>query len=402
MFFSHAPPNESKSVTETSLERVSLAARLRNRIKREGPITFRDWMEAALYDPEDGYYCRADRQRWGRAGDYRTSPERSPLFAATFAGYFSKLYEELNSPEHWTIVEVGAGAGDFAERMLETLERRFPDVFSATCYIVDEVSRYSLAAARRRLARFGERVEFGCFKDLNPIEPGILFSNELLDAFPVNRVTLRENQLKEFYVGLGDDGQFGWIIGELSTPRLAEYFDLVGVRLVENQIAEVNLALEVWLEQVAAKLRRGYIVTVDYGAETTELYSAPGRRQGTLRAFHRHQFVDDVFAHPGEQDITTTVDWTLVKRVGEQLGFETVEFERQDRFLLSAGLLEELVSMTTETRDEVEKSQLRTAAREMILPGGMASSFQVLVQKRLASRLLKREAGFFSLKLGRA
>src|SRR3954462_9033191 len=72
-----------------------LAERLRARIKREGAITFRDWMEAALYDARDGYYCRPDRKRWGRAGDYRTAPERSPLFAATFARYFARWYDEL-------------------------------------------------------------------------------------------------------------------------------------------------------------------------------------------------------------------------------------------------------------------------------------------------------------------
>ena len=91
-------------------ESLGLADRLRKRIKRAGPITFRDWMNSALYDPEDGYYCRADLQRWGRAGDYRTSPERSPLFAATFARYFASLYEALNAPSRWTI-----GAHDWVQ-----------------------------------------------------------------------------------------------------------------------------------------------------------------------------------------------------------------------------------------------------------------------------------------------
>ena len=382
MFFSHAPPNESKSVTETSLERVSLAARLRNRIKREGPITFRDWMEAALYDPEDGYYCRADRQRWGRAGDYRTSPERSPLFAATFAGYFSKLYEELNAPDGWTIVEIGAGAGDFAEVVLDTLRRRFPAVFSATQYIVAEIGASSLTAARQRLSRFGERVQFGSFDDLDPLEPGIVFSNELLDAFPVHRVTLREGQLREFYVGLKTNEDFEWIIGAPSTPELADYFPSVGVHLVEDQIAEVNLAIADWLGRVEAKLRGGYIVTVDYGCEARELFAVPERQRGTLRTIRRHQFAADVLSRPGEQDITTTIDWTSIKQLGEELGFETVDFSRQDRFLLRAGLLEELELMVNETADEAEKLRIRTSAHEMILPAGMATSFQVLIQRK--------------------
>lgn len=92
---------------------VSLSDRLRERIRRDGAISFRDWMASALYDSEEGYY-RRDRERWGRAGDYRTSPERSPLFAATFARYFAELHQELGAPSVWTVIEIGAGSGEFA------------------------------------------------------------------------------------------------------------------------------------------------------------------------------------------------------------------------------------------------------------------------------------------------
>src|ERR1700686_4593311 len=87
----------------------SLTARLEARIKRAGPISFRDWMQAALYDESEGYYCRSSRIRQGRAGDYRTAPESSPLFAATFARYFSSLFSELGSPSPGTICEAGGG-----------------------------------------------------------------------------------------------------------------------------------------------------------------------------------------------------------------------------------------------------------------------------------------------------
>src|SRR5687768_18101300 len=117
-----------------------LAERLRERIRREGPITFCDWMRAALYDEPEGYYSRSDRQKWGRSADYRTSPERSSLFAATFARYFARLYEQLGRPAHWTIVEAGAGDGHFASGGLETLQAYFPSVFSATHYVIHEVS----------------------------------------------------------------------------------------------------------------------------------------------------------------------------------------------------------------------------------------------------------------------
>ena len=133
----------------------ALGERIRERIRREGPITFCDWMRMALYDEDEGYYCRSDRQKWGRAGDYRTSPERSSLFAATFARYFARLYEQLGRPREWTIVEVGAGDGRFAGGVLETLQDSFPSVFSATRYVVDEAGSHSRSLAQERLEPFG-------------------------------------------------------------------------------------------------------------------------------------------------------------------------------------------------------------------------------------------------------
>src|SRR5512138_3681487 len=117
----------------------NLAARLHERIKREGAISFHDWMQAALYDPRDGYYCRSGLIRQGRTGDYRTAPETSPLFAVTFAQYFLKSYFDLGSPRHWAIIEAGAGAGHFARGVLSTLQSNAPEVFAATRYLIDEV-----------------------------------------------------------------------------------------------------------------------------------------------------------------------------------------------------------------------------------------------------------------------
>src|SRR5688572_17394359 len=104
---------------ETISSTSTLADRLRERIQREGPMTFCDWMKAALYDEREGYYCRANSNRWGREGDYRTSPERSSLFAATFARYFARLYDEIGGPSEWAIVEAGAGDGSFAYGVLK-------------------------------------------------------------------------------------------------------------------------------------------------------------------------------------------------------------------------------------------------------------------------------------------
>jgi SAM-dependent MidA family methyltransferase len=359
---------------------VSLAERLRELIRREGPITFHDWMKAALYDPDGGYYQRPDFKRWGREGDYRTSPERSEFFAATFARYFAGLFDELQRPEEWTIVECGAGDGRFAAGVLRTLADQFPTVFGATRYLVYELSTDARRRAQERLVEFSDRVEF--HSELPQVALGIYFSNELLDAFPVHRVTKNEDGLAELYLTVNAEGRFAWSTGPLSTERLSEFCRTYSIALAPGQIIEINLEVDDWLAQVAGKLKQGFLITVDYGSESDELYDPVQRPHGTLRAFSRHAFVDDLLATPGEFDITASVNWTQVKNAGERLGFRVVEFAPQDKFLLNAGLLEEMELRLERADTDAEKSSLTTSAREMILPGGMASSFQVLVQRR--------------------
>ena len=402
--------NDSRSVgggRPSDPEPGGLGARLLGRILREGAIPFREWMRAALYDERGGYYRRG-AERWGRAGDYRTSPERSALFAATFARHFASLFDELGRPPVLHLLEAGGGAGHFAHGVLRTLRRDAPHVFDSLRYVFDEASADSRARAAALLAPFNERVEFRRLAgpaghedpagrgdsaeredsaergdSAGPLENVIVFSNELLDAFPVHRVVMRAGRLRELFVGLGARGEFVWVEREPSTPRLTEHFERAGLALREGQFAEVNLDAEEWVAGVARRVGRGFVITVDYGDEAENLLGAPHRREGTLRAFRGQQFVEDVLRDPGGQDLTATVNWTQIVWAGEGAGLRTVALERLDSFLLRAGLLEQLERECALAAGEAEVARLRLGAREMILPGGMASHFQVLVQKKV-------------------
>jgi SAM-dependent MidA family methyltransferase len=216
------------------------------------------------------------------------------------------------------------------------------------------------------------------------IDRGVVFSNELLDAFPVHRVTRQAKGLHEFYVNVGEDGNFEWLLGGpcVDSSRLLKYFEDCGIELREGQVLEVNLEIEEWLRKVTERMSQGYVVTVDYGYAAEDLNLSRTNHSGTLRGFRRHQFVDDLLAQPGEQDLTATVNWRVVRSAGARLGLEVVDFERQDRFLLANGFVEQLDFESRQCKDDSERLRMTTAAREMILPEGMASHFQVLVQKK--------------------
>lgn len=362
-------------------DHTTLASRLRERIRREGPISFYEWMKAALYDEREGYYCRRDIVRRGRLGDYRTVPELTPLFAATFARYFAKLFAELGSPARWTIIEVGAGFGEFAAEVLRSLRLRHSDVFAATHYLIDEFTEDGRERTHINLAGFADKYEFFRFTDVRePIRVGVIFSNELIDAFPVHRIKNVEGVLRSLYVGVDDHDEFMWIETDLE-PSLAEYCERHNINLDPGRITEINPDADMFVANAARFLGHGYVITVDYGDERQSLLSDPYRRQGTLRAAFHHQVSGDVLSQPGCRDLTTTIDWTQLREAGDRVGLRAILHERLDQFLLREGLLDELEAAARDA-DPAEQAILRAGARDLILPNGMAASFQVLVQRQ--------------------
>jgi SAM-dependent MidA family methyltransferase len=338
-------------------------------------------MQAALYDEHDGYYRRPDRVQQGRTGDYRTAPETSPLFGATFANYFAKSHLDLGRPVSWTIFEIGAGRGDFAHAVLTTLQTSCPDVFQATRFLIDEIGDEARHAVEQKVSGFSDRVEFRSMAQVTAPFVGIIFSNELVDAFPVHRVIGGSDGLRELYVDVNQAGDFVWTRGDLD-PGVAGFCEQIDLQLAEGQVYEVNLAAEDFIGRAASLIDRGLLVTVDYGAQRADLLNAPHRNAGTLRAFHRHRMIEDVLSQPGEQDLTTTVDWTQMTEAGDRHGLEVLRLQRLDQFLLIEDLLGQLMNVSEPAADAAEIVRLRAGARELIMPDALAAYFQVMVQRK--------------------
>ncbi|HEX3142949.1 MAG TPA: SAM-dependent methyltransferase, partial [Pyrinomonadaceae bacterium] len=189
--------------------------------------------------------------------------------------------------------------------------------------------------------------------------------------------------LREMYVDVNQAGDFVWTHGDVDSG-VAGFCEQIDLQLAEGQVYEVNLAAEEFVARAALLIDRGFLVTVDYGAQRADLLKAPHRHAGTLRAFHRHRMIDDVLSHPGEQDLTTTVDWTQMAEAGERHGLEVLRLERLDQFLLSEDLLGQLMNLSEHEADTAEVVRLRAGARELIMPDAMAAYFQVMVQRKIS------------------
>jgi SAM-dependent MidA family methyltransferase len=355
----------------------TLERRLIERIERDGPITFRDFMQAALYDAELGYYNTV-RVKIGPEGDYYTSSNVHPAFGAVLARTFVELWAGSIGP--LTIVETGAGTGRLAFDVLSTMRDEAAAVFERLSYVVIETSAAMRELQRDKLTGFSDRVRWLELEDLehSPIT-GIAFSNEFVDALPAHRVRRKSGRIEELYVTRAHDEpclELAW--DEPSTGALGEYIERFDASLREDQIIEINLDAMEWLARIARAIQRGFLVTIDYGDLARHLWT-PDRGSGTLRSFYKHRLINSPLERVGEQDITASVNFTALIEYGRDLGFELISYERQTAFLTRMGLIERIAAQHS-SKDTLDDLKERLAVKNLFVPGGISDSFHVLIQ----------------------
>jgi SAM-dependent MidA family methyltransferase len=359
---------------DAATENTALRDAIIREIETRDGITFRDYMAMALYHPDLGYYT-SRREKIGRTGDYVTSPETSPVFAAIVGRQLREFWETLERPGEFIVAECGAGTGTLARGIVRWASRTAQDLQHAMRYMIVETSGALIERQRETLA--GEVVTW------EPSLPhrltGCILSNELLDAMPVHRVTMIHGLLKEVYVTF-EGGRFVEDLRPPSTPEIERYFDALGLRPGANCYAEVNLEAAEWARAAAGSVSRGFVLTFDYGYEAAELY-APWRTNGTLMCFYRHNPSHDPYLRIGRQDITSHVDFTTVRRVGEEAGLKTVGLVTQSEFLANLGI-SDASAPPAETETVLEEYfTRRREVMELVDPAGLGR-IKVLCQAR--------------------
>jgi SAM-dependent MidA family methyltransferase len=355
-----------------------LVGRIRAEIERDRPITFARFMELALYEPGHGYYRSPDR-RPGREGDFLTAPEAHPIFGRCVARFVASVWSALDRPSPFTIVEYAAGAGALAEPLLAGVVTESPDLSAAIRYRPVEIERQRDAELRERLGAAGF-LDAIAEDDAAPIV-GVAIANELLDALPTHRVRVREGGLREVFVGWAGD-RFVDVEGPPSTPALAQRLEREGVRLGEDQEAEVCLQLDRWIASAAAGVERGVLVLIDYGDRADRLYDPRHRPAGTLLAYVRHRAHGDLYRAIGRQDLTAHVDVTAIETAARSAGLEPLGVTTQGPFLAELGAGDLLVELQSGQGASLSAYlEARAALVRMIDPAAMGS-FKVMAYGR--------------------
>ncbi|GAW66882.1 protein of unknown function DUF185 [Geoanaerobacter pelophilus] len=362
---------------------TKLAEIILNRIRTSGDITFASFMDAALYEPGLGYYTSAGR-KVGAEGDFYTSMNVHSAFGRLIAREICRFWEQLDSPASFTIAEAGAGGGQLAQDILDGISEERPEFYRALTYRLIEKEPSLQQAQAARLSHHADRLAWSSPDELAAGTlsfTGCIISNELFDAMPVHIVELTEAGLREVYVSANDKGFVERLLPP-STPELEKYLRKYDVALLPGQRAEINLAASGWIAQAAATLTRGFVLTIDYGYLAGELY-APQRKNGTLLCYYKHSTNENPYQLVGEQDITTHINFSQLIVDGEEVGLKKAWYGEQYRFLLSAGLMEELIRLEAQAKDEQESLKHRLALKKLMLPeGGMGDTFKVLIQSK--------------------
>ncbi len=338
---------------------MNLKEIIKEEILKNGKITFKRFMQLALYHPQYGYYSKAPAI--GKKGDFYTSVSVGSIFGKALSMAIKAMLEFSGSN---AILEIGAGDGTLAKDILERFDA------SSVKYIILEKSPKFIKIQKENLRQFQNISWINDLDEITDFE-GVIFSNEVFDALPVHIVEKREHKLFEIYVGLDDKCNFIEVLGEPSTPEILEYFEKLKINLPSNFRTEVNLEGVRLIKELGKRLKTGFIMTIDYGYPSRELYQ-PYRSRGTLMCYYRHKATDNPYENVGNQDITSHVNFSALAIYGKEAGLDVCGFTNQANFLIDSGILDI-------AKDINDILKLKT----LIVPEhGMGETFKVLIQSK--------------------
>ena len=360
------PPNPTPGLAGADFTAEQV---VREVIEHEGRISFARFMEIALFAPQVGYYMRGGGV--GGDGDYITSPVTHPVFGALVGLQLEQMWNILEQPNPFWVVEPGAGSGSLARDILRYVQVHLPDFARCVNYLAVDVHQPSVWNDQ-------PLPEWAIAQTL-PITGviGCILTNELFDAFPVNRFVFQNGEVLEVYVTL----RGGHLVEELDLPAttaISQRLDALGIVLPEGFQGEMNLGLDSWVSMAASSLTKGFILTIDYGARAEELYSHE-RTEGTLRSYYRHTLSASPYQWVGFQDLTAHVDFSRLVEYGKSLDLIPLGYTSQRQFLKNLGIDVFLKALTRRSVPSGERYASQMAMRELIRPGGMGD-FKVLVQ----------------------
>ncbi|MEN8262347.1 MAG: SAM-dependent methyltransferase [Nitrospirota bacterium] len=360
-----------------------LKQKIIEKINEEGPINFETFMDMALYYPELGYYSSPGK-KIGKEGDFYTSPHLHPIFGAMLARQFLEMWLSIGKPSDFSVIEMGAGAGYLCKDIHDYLKRPSSNeelnnnksVFlNSFRYVIVEPFSHFKEKQIKLLGDLKKNITWITSTDkLAKNIKGCFFSNELFDALPVHIIEMKK-EFREIFVNYNGK-KFVEEMANLSSEDIAHYIEQYLPDVQQGYRTEINLKAKECLKNMSAVLSNGFIFTIDYGYSNREYYSEE-RSQGTLLCYHKHQFHENPYQNIGKQDITAHVNFSSLKRWGDEQGLITTGYCPQGTYLTASGIDEVIVELYADSPDYLSEI---SRIKGLIMPHGMGESHSVMIQ----------------------
>jgi SAM-dependent MidA family methyltransferase len=328
-------------------------------------ISFRDFMQHALYEEDLGYYA-SKKDIIGVNGDFITAPEYGEIFSNSIAKQCAVIINEIKGA---TILEYGAGTGALAVGILKKLSDMgcMPEH-----YFIIEISVNLINHQKRKLKEeVPELASIVSWISSMPKEfSGIVIANEVADAFPFERFVRADNQVLQVCIAKNKEKfEYDLIPAD---KKLCDYVlsleKIIGYKLDHGYLSEVSFEAQDWVKEVACKIKSGVFFILDY--------DAPNRNQGWTRCHFMHHAHNEPLIYPGIQDITTWVDFSILSEIASDNDMKINGFLNQSQFIINSGIEESFNNF-----DQLELTaqiELSRQIKLLTLPNQMGENFKCL------------------------
>lgn len=348
-----AEAQAKKEAEDAARAKIDLGKSFRRLIKETGPISL------AHYIAESNARYYASRDPLGDQGDFITAPEVTQMFGELIGLWFADLWVRMGARKRIHYVELGPGRGTLARDALTT----------AALYEFDpQIHFVETSPTLRQLQRDALP---GCHHhhDLSTLPddaPLLIIANEFFDALPIHQLVRSADGWFERMVGL-EGKDFTFVAGK---ERMDHLVPPSWLRASQGATIETSPAAVAVMTEIAARLREqgGAALVIDYGHR--ELASGT-----TLQALKAHQKVD-VFAHPGEADITALVDFELLAHVAQQEGVDVMGLQLQGEWLRQMGI--DARTEALQRRNPGAKDKIKRQRDRLVEDNQMGTLFKVL------------------------
>ncbi|WP_338720407.1 SAM-dependent methyltransferase [Devosia sp. XK-2] len=351
----------TQNTTGKTLDSLNLEQQIDLQISTSGPISVATYMGLCLTHPSKGYYRAAEPL--GAKGDFVTAPEISQMFGELIGFWLVNLWQQMDEPKSFTLLELGPGRGTLMADILR-VACRAPGFRDALKLRLFETSPVLMAEQKAKLDVYDPKwlQNFESFDE----GPLLIVANEFFDALPIRQFVCKPDGWHERQIGL-KDGKRAFGLSPTPIPPASMPDAVAGAEM--DSMLEVCFGGAEVMRQLAQAIARqgGALLAVDYGYGTTQTGD-------TLQGVRRHAFAD-VLDTPGETDISAHVDFGALGNVARAAGLATQPLATQGEFLTRLGIGERAAALSGANPGSA--NDIRTAHDRLVNADQMGTLFKV-------------------------